>query len=667
MRAAAPAGAGALTALLALVQPAAARGDGPSALELGADALVAEARALGLDEEPQWLRLVHYRRTLLGGWESEAEGPGFFLSPDGRTDPGAELEATLRGFLEPVAAPGDPEASGDASGARPEHPQCAFPARLAWLSGRLALDPARLPRPACPPLDAYRKQVQARGATLVFSAWYLQSAASAFGHTFLRLDREPAGTEPGSGLGGTGRELLDQGVNFAAEVDTGNALAYAWKGLTGGFRGAFAYQPYYYKVREYGDFESRDLWEYELDLSPDETQRLADHVWELGHTWFDYTYARGNCSYHVLGALDAASPRLDLVSRTKPVVLPADTVRLVWSTPGLVRAVRYRPSIRSQFRARAAALSPAEADALAALVESPAAPLPDSLPPGSRARALDAAMDWVDWVHAKAIVGNVPTPAADARQSLLVRRAALGIPSPELRVDPEARDAPHLGHDSVRIGLGAGPSSSTWPVVALDVRLAGHDLADPPSGHPRLDELVLGAAELQWEPRNRNTFYLERFTVVGLRSLADFGRFERRASWELSVGAERLHDAGCDGCLAGQGAGGAGVATTIDAGERVAVFGLAQLAIQGTPDLRGIAGGPVRLGLGPGAGVRAALGDRLVLLATGSWWWFPGATVAEAWQLRAVARWGVGRAALDVDLRAWPLERQALVRVLLYF
>ena len=24
--------------------------------------------------------------------------------------------------------------------------------------------------------------------------------------------------------------------------------------------------PYYYKVREYNDYESRDLWEYELEL-----------------------------------------------------------------------------------------------------------------------------------------------------------------------------------------------------------------------------------------------------------------------------------------------------------------------------------------------------------------------------------------------------------------
>jgi hypothetical protein len=36
--------------------------------------------------------------------------------------------------------------------------------------------------------------------------------------------------------------------------------------------GEYSLMPYYRKVKEYGDFESRDLWEYELNLSPEETR-----------------------------------------------------------------------------------------------------------------------------------------------------------------------------------------------------------------------------------------------------------------------------------------------------------------------------------------------------------------------------------------------------------
>src|SRR3954464_1096773 len=65
--------------------------------------LLAQARKKSLSEERAWLRLGHWRSRFLGGWLSEADGPGLFLSPSGKSDPAAELEATLRGFF----APGD--------------------------------------------------------------------------------------------------------------------------------------------------------------------------------------------------------------------------------------------------------------------------------------------------------------------------------------------------------------------------------------------------------------------------------------------------------------------------------------------------------------------------------------------------------------------------------
>ena len=60
--------------------------------------------------------------------------------------------------------------------------------------------------------------------------------------------------------------------------------------MLGGFRGVFSLLPFYYKVREYSDFESRDLWEYEFKFSEEESQFFVKHLWELGDTWFDYYY-----------------------------------------------------------------------------------------------------------------------------------------------------------------------------------------------------------------------------------------------------------------------------------------------------------------------------------------------------------------------------------------
>src|SRR4030095_10234721 len=49
------------------------------------DGLVSQARLQGLADQEMWRRLLHYRRTLFGGWRSEADAKSFFASPDGKT------------------------------------------------------------------------------------------------------------------------------------------------------------------------------------------------------------------------------------------------------------------------------------------------------------------------------------------------------------------------------------------------------------------------------------------------------------------------------------------------------------------------------------------------------------------------------------------------------
>ena len=49
-----------------------------------------------LASEREWHLLLHYRKDLFGGQTSEQDDPGFFMSPDGRADPQAELESHSR-------------------------------------------------------------------------------------------------------------------------------------------------------------------------------------------------------------------------------------------------------------------------------------------------------------------------------------------------------------------------------------------------------------------------------------------------------------------------------------------------------------------------------------------------------------------------------------------
>jgi hypothetical protein len=635
----------ALLLLFLLSAPAAAPANAPDPAYL--PELLAKARAENVAAELGWLRLGHWRRGLFG-LRSEADGGTFFRAKGGKTDPAAELEATLAGFFDatPVADELD-----DA--------QCRFPARLRYLSDRLGIDAARLPPRACPKRDAFLARVAPQAATLVFSSYYLNNPTSAFGHTLLRLDKA------GGARAGRSFELLDYGVDYAATVDTGNALLYAVKGLTGLFKGEFKHYAYYYKIRQYADAESRDLWEYDLALTQPEVELLARHLWELGGTWFDYWYLDENCSYHVLGAIDAAAPRLDLISNVgRFVVLPSDTVHALYANPGLVRAVHWRPSIRTQFEARLAPLSRKARGAVERLSRDPAAPV--SLSPSETAAVLDAALDHVDMLGGKKLLLGQDPEALRRRQVLLERRAALRFPSPPLDLAiPEAR-RPDRGHASSRIGVGGGASRADGPTVLLDLRLALHDLGDPPPGYPALAAMEFLPMRFRYAVRDRK-LRLDDLSVVRLVSFAPVSRFDLRPSWRGRFGATTVMDAGCDRCVAAVGEIGGGVAAVgLPGGLDVLATGDVELL--GAPGLAGAGGTGARPGVGPTALARVRLGTRFAALAEGRWRWLPGAAPETTWAATGTLRLHLARnLSLSAEARTTPRDRDAGLIVLGFF
>ncbi|HEY5284984.1 MAG TPA: DUF4105 domain-containing protein, partial [Polyangia bacterium] len=182
------------------------------------------------------------------------------------------------------AAPATPEVQETEAG---QHPQCRFPARWSWLKQELAIDVQRLPERPCPMFARWRQAIAPEKVTLVYSSAYINSPASMYGHTFLRLSRRT----------GAGNKLIDYIVNFAADVTTNNGFLYAIEGLMGGFQGRFFVMPFYVKIQEYSNIESRDLWEYELALTGAEAERLVAHTWETRSTHFNYYFVTENCSY----------------------------------------------------------------------------------------------------------------------------------------------------------------------------------------------------------------------------------------------------------------------------------------------------------------------------------------------------------------------------------
>lgn len=580
--------------------------------------LVLRAQGLELHRKTQWLRLGYYRERLHGGVSTEVDGP-FFLSKRGATDPAAELEATLRGFFR--------EPAGD------EHPRCLYPARYLWLSQQLGFDRGASPQKSCPKLEQWRKNLDVESASLIFSSYFLGSAASAFGHTLLRLNRPP-------GPDGKRRPLLDVGINYAASVRNTNALLYAVQGLAGMFRGEFTAMPYFYKVRQYNDYDSRDLWEYELNLSDRELELLIAHLWELGNTYFDYWYLSENCSYHILTTLEAVKPELDLRDKVHWPVIPADTLKAVASVPGLVRRIDFRPSARTQLAARTQQLSGEERSWVKRIADDPTVEFPAAIDETRQILVLDAAADLIDVRFAKDFIdggADRDTEGARRKQALLTRRAAIGRPSPELEISTPWHEQPDTGHPSRRLTLGGGYAGERGAFSTVRMRLAMHDLADSSRGYPDTTRLEFAPTTLRiWLPDNRVA--LEDFYLVRVANLAPVTRFNQRLSWRMDAGMRRVYDQGCDDCLAGHAELGGGLTFGLGR-DRLLFYLMSDVVLGWGPDVDGVRQTGFRGGIGPGAGLRIRWMPDLISLATGAWHWLPDQPSLAEWQARFTTRW----------------------------
>jgi len=607
------------------------------------EALISHAHALHLAEQPQWLSLGYWRHEPLTGYQSAALGPDFFLAKDGATNPQAELDATLRGIFGLIPL------SAEQRAREVDPATCRFPARAIVLQQWLHFDPRTLPRSPCPKFETYWRKVQPEAVSIIFSAYYLNNPASAFGHTFLRIrKREPYVTSEK-------RELLDSSVDYSADVDTANPIAYALKGLFGLFPGTFKLRPYYYKVREYNDYESRDIWEYELNLTDAQVVLLAAHLFELGSAIIPYYYIGGNCSYYILAAVQAVAPELHLLEQVGIPVVPADTIKALYANPGLVRAVRFRPSASKQFAARVEHMPSAERDMVESLAANADADIPPIYPDSERIRILDAAADLVDIRYAKELPFVPDGEGGRIKQRILERRAQILAPSEQLLV-PQPATMPQESHGSARLSAGFVDSDINGPALSLGYRMALHALDDPLGGYPDLAQIEFFPAEVRVDGQT-GVVHLERADFISALSLHEMTSFDQRLSWKLRAGSERIYDAGCRGCLAALGNVGSGASALLGP---LTLFATADATVQASAALQGIDGArALRVLLGPAGGARLRLGDEVTLLATGRYDWMPRALGTWTWELEASLRWAPVRdLALGISARKFPDERE---------
>ncbi|MCQ2046457.1 membrane protein [Stutzerimonas stutzeri] len=504
-----------------------------------------------LADETYWHSLGHYERGKLGGWRSYVDDDDFFLAEGGEQDPAAELAATLTALYAPAT-------QGD------RHAQCVYPARSRWLREQLNL--TDLPAVECSEFATWYAEVAPHSAVLVFPAAYLNSPSSMFGHTLLRIDQANIDTQ--------GSPLLSSALNFGAFIEgLDNSILYAWKGLMGGYPGLFSLLPYREKIGEYSRLENRDLWEYRLNLTPDETGRMLEHVWELKQIRFDYFFFDENCSYRLLELLEIARPGLRLTAQFPLTAIPADTVRAVIDA-GLVEGIDYRPSRERELLARTEPLETEELNWVRQLADDPQL-LEQSgyleLPAERRALIQDGAYRLVRYR-----VTGEERDAANAAQSYRLLQAINRNPPPRLEV--ERPILPEYGHESRTLQFGLG-SHGDRAFAEYGLRMAYHDLLDNLEGFPMGAQIEI--AQLRMRQYEGNRWTLQRLDLAGIRSLTPVTPLLRPWSWQVAAGLERVPEADQDR-LVGHLNGGGGF--TWQFGDGLLGFALATARLEHNPD-----------------------------------------------------------------------------------
>jgi hypothetical protein len=462
---------------------------------------IEKAKALNLHQQPTWQHL-----TYVQAGKSEVTYADFFLSPQGKQQPQQELFANISALFEISAAD--------------ESIRCRFPARSAWLIDTLQIDPNSLPEVSCPKFDAWWQHIQPHSATLIYATDFMGNPSSMFGHTLLRIDPDQSQE----------LNLVSYAVNYAATVTGQSDWSFAFKGLTGQYPGEYSILPYYRKVKEYGDFESRDLWEYRLNLSPQETQFMVKHLWEMQNVSFPYYFISDNCAYRLLGLIDLLRPDLNLQADFQRVAIPVETLKNI-QDKGLIQEVVYRPALETQLNSQAREHGQKLAVAAQHLTQKPTEKMADFIRHYSdveQAKILEMAYDALYLQLTSQQV--LATEAQPKLRRILALRSYLNVEKQrDLPVTPKLD--PSQGHHAKHVKVTLGQLQGE-DFVEISHRQAYHDLIDPQAGFRLGTQLQVLEGTLQYRD---DRLKLSEFNLLSVNSYSPVTAFKSDISWGFNL------------------------------------------------------------------------------------------------------------------------------------
>jgi len=470
------------------------------------DQLISRAHIKNLSNTSQWWALLHYKKNLFGV-KSLVDDPKFFISSDGKFNPKSELEATIRYLY---------------SYHEKENPIDRFMARYEWLKKEL-----QMPSPYEKYCTKYQEIISFKDTikvNLVFPTGYINSPASMFGHTLLTVQSQ---YNPG---------LLSSAINYAANTNETFGPLFAFRGIFGFYKGYFSIMPYYMKVQEYGDLESRDIWEYTLNLNQDEVRFMLFHIWELDNVYSNYYFFDENCSFNLLYLLEVTRPDTHLTDNFFLWVIPIDTLRKVINAE-FVESTTFRPSRTTTINHMVSQLNTDQIKAVKSIANQKDDALTNlinsSFTEKQKIQILDCASEFIQYRYAnkeytQKEYQNLFINVLKIRSSF-TQTVPYSIPNPP---------RPEAGHYSSHVRLQAGVFEEK-PYTELVYRPSYHDLCDDPSGFISGSQIIFGETAIRYYYDNQKLLF-QRLELINIESLSPINPLIKPLSWKVITGFDRI-------------------------------------------------------------------------------------------------------------------------------
>ncbi|WP_143506579.1 DUF4105 domain-containing protein [Psychrobacter sp. C 20.9] len=475
-----------------------------------------QAKTDNLAQHTTWRRLLYFyddQSSMFSKKKTESlvDDPRFFLSDNGQQDAAAELDATLVALAKEFTSQttGNNQANIHIkTQANNNSVLCRFPARVAWLKEKLAIDDASLTN-ECPELDDWMSTLAPEQLSIVFAEEYLDNPLSAFGHTLLRIDSKSSVADPNQ---------ISQAyaLNYTVDGDPGDSFPiYATKSMIGSYDSAIEIDPYPQKLAKYLQDDERDTWTYQLNLTSSEVQQVMRHVWETKALKMPYYFTTDNCASEILRLIDVIRPQQSLLKQLAYVVVPSDVIQLL-NSKNLLANATYTPADNTLRQAQ----------------------LNDAKQQRAQLGYHNSAKQTLNEIKSAQL--NPVSSLSDDGQRLRKRQI-------------EVSDNNPIDRHPLQLGVIAIGQRGDNDYIDIGFRAGFHDTLDHASGYSQFFNLEGVAATLRLydtdddKPNQPDSVVLQNATLIRGRSFNPINAGKKGKTWGASIEATRVNDGSQEG------------------------------------------------------------------------------------------------------------------------